>query len=105
MLYLPRSASPIHVQEQYGQLQMWVETELGAPEVDRHFRVFVTGQPIDSIEGLGITHVGTALMEGGAFVAHVYEATPVCSDKCKLAFQARIEDAQVEVPTVKLPGD
>jgi len=58
------------------------------------------------LKGRTVSHCfGTALMEGGSFVAHVYEATPVCSDKCKLAFQARIEDAQVEVPTVKLPGD
>lgn len=71
---LPLSAKPVHVCEQYGQLQLWVETIPGEPTFERHYRVFGTGHPIDDFQGLEITHVGTALMEGGSFVAHVYQA-------------------------------
>jgi len=71
---LPMSAKPVHVEQQHGQLQLWVETTLGEPTFERVYRVFGTGHPIDDFEGLKITYVGTALMEGGSFVAHVYEA-------------------------------
>lgn len=71
---LPLSAKPVYVGEQYGQLQLWVETMLGEPTFERHYRVFGTGHPIDDFEGLEISYVGTVIMDGGAFVAHVYQA-------------------------------
>jgi len=74
---LPLSAKLVHVGEQFGELKMWVETIPGEPTFPRSFRVFGTGHPIDDLEGLQITHVGTAIMQGGAFLAHVYQAIPV----------------------------
>ena len=72
---LPLSAKIIHVGEQFGQLQLWVETTPGEPTSPRYYRVFNTGQTIDNIMGLEICHVGTAIMDGGSYVAHVYQAT------------------------------
>jgi len=83
---LPTSAKTLHVEQQYGQLQLWVETTPGEPTFERHYRVFGTGHPIDEVAGLEITYVGTALMEGGAFVAHVYQAVPdkQCAKRSKI---------------------
>ncbi len=74
ILHLPKNAKPVHVQEQFGELQIWVELDpFSTDKIDRCFRVFGTGQTIDEFEGLKIEYIGTALMTGGAFVAHVYE--------------------------------
>ncbi len=73
---LPLSAKPIYVGEQFGELQLWVETTPGKPTFPRSFRIFSTGHPIDDLEDLQITHVGSAIMQGGTFLAHVYQAIP-----------------------------
>ena len=79
ILSIPANAEIVHVAEQIGELQMWVELNPSAPKINRFFRVFCTGHPIDDIQDqLGFTlrpkYVGTALMAGSAFVAHIYEA-------------------------------
>ena len=73
VIHLPLAAIPVHVGEQFGELQMWVELNPAEAQVDRHFRVFGTGHPIDGCEHMLITYVGTAIMQGGSFVLHVYE--------------------------------
>lgn len=72
-IHLPRSAKPLLVAEQYGQLQMWVEVNVSEETILRHFRVFTTGETLESFLGMEVVHIGTAVMEGGNYIAHVYE--------------------------------
>lgn len=62
----------VHVAAQHGQPCLWVECD---PEEiaddDRVFVVAMTGQVHDH-DGAA-QYVGTALLDDGAFVAHVYE--------------------------------
>lgn len=60
----------VHVAAQDGQPCLWVECDPESLCLDeRRFAVAMTGQVhVDVGE-----YVGTALLDGGAFVAHVYE--------------------------------
>ena len=75
LVEMPENAKIIHVGEQYGQLQLWAEVDPNEPQTHRHFRVYGTGHPIDDVMHLDVQHIGTAIMQGGDFVAHIYEAT------------------------------
>lgn len=71
MLMLPKDAKPIHIAEQCGQLQMWVECDQNASRIARYFRGFYTGDIIyepDTYE-----YVGSALMENNTYAFHIYE--------------------------------
>ena len=75
-LHLPPDAVCLHVGNQFEKLCLWVELDPACPDIanePRDFRVFGTGHPIDDFVGMEITYVGTAILQGGAFVAHVYQ--------------------------------
>lgn len=65
---LPLEAEIVHIGEQYGQLQMWVEQDPNRPMTQRQFNVYGTGHPIyNSNEH----HLATVIT--GDFVWHIYE--------------------------------
>ena len=74
VLSLPADAKPLYVDNQHGELCLWVELDPhDFNRVDRHFIVFGTGHLIGDIVGMEITYIGTTLLDSGYFVAHVYE--------------------------------
>ena len=74
VLSLPIDAKPVHVENQYGQICLWVELDpYDNNKIGRHFKTFSTGHIIDDFADMEISYVGTALMEGGSYVVHVYE--------------------------------
>lgn len=73
-LHLPTDAKCLHVGNQFENICLWVEIDSNCLDFEnRDFRVFGTGHPIDEFVGMEITYVGTAILQGGNFVAHVYQ--------------------------------
>jgi hypothetical protein len=65
---LPLGAEVVHIAEQYGQLQMWVEHDLNRPLTQRQFNVYGTGHWIHNDNE---QHLATVIVDD--FVWHVYE--------------------------------
>ena len=65
---LPLEAEVVHIAEQYGQLQMWVEQDPTRPVLNRQFSVYGTGHYIYNNNE---HHLATVVL--GDFVWHVYE--------------------------------
>lgn len=64
--------TPVRVAFQASVLQMWAEVDPNAPQADRVFHVYATGEPIQEDD----QYIGTATREdefGFEFVWHVYE--------------------------------
>ncbi len=73
---VPPGSKIIHIEEQHGNLCMWMEVDAvcaAGQFVQRIFRVYGTGQTLDTPAGMRIEHVGSAVCHGGSFVWHVYE--------------------------------
>ncbi len=68
---MPVGAKIIHVADQYGAAMMWAVVDPSAPTENRHFRIAGTGGEIE--DDIARNHVGTFLVNGGAFVWHVFE--------------------------------
>ena len=66
---LPLEAEVVHIGEQYGQLQMWVEQDPTRPTRGRQFNVYGTGHYIYNNNE---HHLATVVLYD--FVWHVYEA-------------------------------
>lgn len=65
---LPLEAEIVHIGEQNGQLQMWVEQDPSRPVTQRQFNVYGTGYPIYNNNE---HHLATVIV--GDLVWHVYE--------------------------------
>ena len=65
---LPLESKVVHITEQYGQLQMWVEQDPTRPVLNRQFNVYGTGHYIYNNNE---HHLATVVL--GDFVWHVYE--------------------------------
>ena len=59
-----------HVDEQFGNICLWIEVNTDSAEELRSFAVYATGQK-NSEEN--IKYLGSVKLEGGALVYHVYE--------------------------------
>lgn len=68
---MPEGAELLSVHEQWGELQLWALLDPTRPSEIRQFRIFGTGYPIDNVDNLHF--VGTALLEQGSLVFHVFE--------------------------------
>lgn len=73
LLPLPSRAILLHVDDQDGALQLWVQANPELPLETHYFAVLFTG--FDEVPP-GALYVGTVLSSGGNFVRHVYEVTP-----------------------------
>lgn len=71
-LDLPKGAKPLHLAEQYGNLQLWVLVDPTAPLQERWFRFAGTGHPIkESAEQL--QHISTVVLENETLIFHLFE--------------------------------
>lgn len=70
VLRMPKGSTILSVQEQYEKPTLWVSCPSGKEDEDRRFRLVLTGDthPTDW------KHVGTVLLNRGAFVLHIFEA-------------------------------
>jgi hypothetical protein len=74
---IPKGGITRHVDEQNGDICVWVEVDPEQPKVSRHFEVYGTGHPIKYDMGASRDYLGTVKLEGGALVFHVYEYTGI----------------------------
>ena len=70
---MPHDSDVLTVAEQHGAVCLWALVDRDAPMVQRTFRVVATGEPFDAAD---LVFTGTVLMQGGAFVVHVFEVWP-----------------------------
>ena len=70
---MPKGAKVLTAREQIDDVCVWAEVDTTAPKEIRVFEVFGTGQAIPQGMGMEWRYVGTAHLEGGALVFHVYE--------------------------------
>ncbi len=69
-------AKVLHVAEQHGSPQVWMEVDTSAPQALFELRAYPTGGYVDE----GWEHVATWLMNDGALVWHLYAPTPPPED-------------------------
>lgn len=68
---MPKGAEPISVAFQGNGLSLWAKVDPKADAVNRCFHVIMTGQPFNDS---GLRFIGTAMLDEGAYVVHVFEA-------------------------------
>ncbi len=69
---MPRGAHVFCAREQGPEICVWADVDTDAPAEPRTFEVFGTGWEFPPGER---RYVGTAMLDGGRFVFHVYERT------------------------------
>lgn len=70
---MPKGASVLTVQVQYGAPCIWAMVDDGQPVLESHrFRIFGTGHPVDIDPTLN-RYVGTFQLLEGQFVGHLFE--------------------------------
>jgi hypothetical protein len=74
---MPKGARLLTAREQADEICVWAEVDTEQPTEQRHFQVFGTGHLMHEDMGTSREYVGTAHLEGGALVFHVYEYTGV----------------------------
>ncbi len=67
---IPKDAELLTVAEQYGEICLWALVEPTAPRVERSFVSFGTGHDVPDDN---LSYVGSAQLQGGALVFHVFE--------------------------------
>lgn len=72
---MPTGARVLITQAQHGVLCVWAEVDDEAPQVERWFEVFATGEAIPEQMGVARVYVGTAQLHGGDYILHIYERT------------------------------
>jgi hypothetical protein len=71
-IVMPKGAKILDVQEQHGEVCLWVLVNPMADTENRNFVAYRTGFPLDEEYG---TYIGTCLLSGGDLVLHVFETT------------------------------
>ena len=72
---LPRYAEPIHVAAQGDEIMLWARVDTEQPTEEHRFCVVGTGHRM-SPAGISGRYLGTAHLNGGALVFHVFEEVP-----------------------------
>jgi hypothetical protein len=67
---MPAGARILVAREQGDSICLWAEVDPEAPSERRSFDVYGTGNALSAEPG---RYLGTALLEGGRFVFHVYD--------------------------------
>ncbi len=70
-LDIPKGAQVLSVGEQSNRLRLWALVDTEAQNVERHFKVYGTGDEFPSDEEM--KYIGTALLSYGTLVVHVFE--------------------------------
>lgn len=75
---MPKGARILTAREQFGGICVWAEVDTDQPNEMRHFEVYGTGHRMPSNDmGQSREYIGTAHLDGGSLVLHVYEYTGV----------------------------
>ena len=69
---IPQGAKPLHVREQRGTMCMWLLVDTEKPKERRIFVIQGTGHEL-SIDTDKAVYIGTAFMDSGNFVFHIFE--------------------------------
>ena len=77
VLEMPLDAKILHVDEQHGSICLWAEVSDDLPKEKRTFEIFGTGHEMIEQMGISREYIGTAKMQGGMFIFHVYEYTGI----------------------------
>lgn len=67
---MPAGAEVLSVREQCGSICLWAKVDPTAPAEVRHFAGYGTGH---SIPDVPLRFLGTAHLQGGALVFHIFE--------------------------------
>lgn len=73
---LPTGAKILSVHAQHDSICLWALVDPNNLPVLRRFKVFGTGHPIANEQADRLSFVGTALLDGGYLVMHVFEEMP-----------------------------
>ena len=68
-----RGAKLLDVQMNFGQPVMWMEVDTDEMKEPKYFRIFATGEPMPTAEGLVMEHRATLQINRGEWVWHLYE--------------------------------
>jgi hypothetical protein len=72
---MPKEARILTAAAQGDQICVWAEVNPDAPPESRYFQIFGTGHPVapQNPPGYALEYIGSAFLEDGAYVFHVYE--------------------------------
>lgn len=73
---MPEGAKILSVHAQNGSVCLWALVDTSSPRVPRRFRMFGTGHPMNNDLAERLSFVGTALLDAGFVVVHVFEEMP-----------------------------
>jgi hypothetical protein len=71
-LPIPEGARALCAREQFGEVCVWMLVDPAQTPVTRTFEIYGTDHQIVGTAA-GLTYLGTAFLEGGALVFHVFE--------------------------------
>lgn len=74
---MPKGAKVLTARGQMNEICIWAEVDTEREAEQRHFEVFGTGHKMNEDMGVDRNYIGTAQLEGGALIFHVYEYTGV----------------------------
>ena len=77
IMEMPLDAKILHVDEQHGSICLWAEVDDKQTREKRVFEIFGTGHEMIEQMGISREYIGTAKMQGGMFIFHVYEYTGI----------------------------
>ena len=77
IMRMPLDAKILHVDEQHGSICLWAEVDDKQPREKRVFEICGTGHEMIEQMGISREYIGTAKMQGGTFIFHVYEYTGI----------------------------
>lgn len=71
---LPEGAQILTAQGQHGRnVCLWALVDPERPKEKRYFEVFATGESVHEDMGVERRYIGTAQLEGGLLIFHVFE--------------------------------
>jgi len=70
---VPANGKVLHVDEQFGEICVWIEVDPDEIKEERHFEVYGTGHLIKYDIGTDRNYLGSVKLENGALIFHIYE--------------------------------
>lgn len=71
---LPEGAEILTAQGQHGRsVCLWALVDTERPTEKRYLEVFATGEPVHVDMGVERRYIGTAQLEGGSLIFHIFE--------------------------------
>lgn len=73
-ILIPSGGKILHVDEQEGEIYIWIEVDTSNKVEERKFTVFGTGNQMpEEKENIKYQHLGTVKINNGALIWHIYE--------------------------------